>query len=272
MNCVIIIPIYKLFSDLTGNEIKSIVQCLRVLNKHHITFICQESFSDIYLYNELAIAENKIVEFKQFKKVYFDNIEGYNRLLLSKYFYDSFCKYDNMLIYQTDAYVFSDQLDFWCEQGYDYIGAPWFDGYSTPSSTKLIGVGNGGFSLRNIQKSIEILRRYSKVKIIFFLYKSLKIKRLSKIITLIKKININSRIIESGNIILDYSNIKEDGFWAEYISSLFLDFKVATIDDATRFSFEVNPKLLFELNEYQLPFGCHAWEKYDYSFWKNYIN
>ena len=86
MNCVIIIPIYKLFSDLTGNEIKSIVQCLRVLNKHHITFICQESFSDIYLYNELAIAENKIVEFKQFKKVYFDNIEGYNRLLLSKYF------------------------------------------------------------------------------------------------------------------------------------------------------------------------------------------
>jgi hypothetical protein len=177
-----------------------------------------------------------------------------------------------MLIYQTDAYVFSDQLDFWCEQGNDYIGAPWFDGYSTPSSTKIIGVGNGGFSLRNIQKSIEILRRYDKVKIIFFLYKSLKIKRLSKIITLIKKININSRIIESGSIILEYSNINEDGFWAEYIPSLFLDFKVATIDDATRFSFEVNPKLLFELNEYQLPFGCHAWEKYDYSFWKNYIN
>ena len=272
MNCVIIIPIYKPFLELTTNEVKSIVQCLRILKKHHISFICQESFSDIDLYNALAVGENKDVEFKQFKKKYFENIKGYNRLLLSRTFYDSFRKYDYMLIYQTDAYVFSDQLDFWCKKGYDYTGAPWFEGYFPSSSSKIIGVGNGGFSLRNIQKAIEILRRYNKLKNIFFLFRSLKIKWFLKTLAFIKKINTNSSIILSGNIILEYNNVKEDGFWSEYIPSLFSDFTVAPIDDAIRFSFEVNPRFLFELNEHQLPFGCHAWEKYDYSFWKNFIN
>ena len=30
-----------------------------------------------------------------------------------------------MLIYQLDAFVFQDDLAYWCQQNYDYIGAPW---------------------------------------------------------------------------------------------------------------------------------------------------
>ena len=40
-------------------------------------------------------------------------------------------------------------------------------------------------------------------------------------------------------------------------------FKVASFDEARKFSFECNPRKLFELNQNQLPFGCHAWQKHD---------
>jgi len=37
------------------------------------------------------------------------------------------------------------------------------------------------------------------------------------------------------------------------------------------FSFEVGPKHCFEKNNQTLPFGCHAWAKYDREFWKPYL-
>ena len=41
--------------------------------------------------------------------------------------------------------------------------------------------------------------------------------------------------------------------------------------DALRFSFEVNPKSLYKMNNDKLPFGCHGWRKYDPDFWKQFI-
>ena len=38
--------------------------------------------------------------------------------------YSRFEKYEYMLIYQLDAFVFSDRLMEFVEAGYDYIGAP----------------------------------------------------------------------------------------------------------------------------------------------------
>lgn len=44
--------------------------------------------------------------------------------MLEADFYRRFGKYKYMLIYQLDAFVFSDKLLDFCEMGYDYIGAP----------------------------------------------------------------------------------------------------------------------------------------------------
>jgi hypothetical protein len=44
--------------------------------------------------------------------------------MLSIDFYKRFRDYKFILIYQLDAYVFRDELEYWCEQDYDFIGAP----------------------------------------------------------------------------------------------------------------------------------------------------
>ncbi|MGC8804066.1 MAG: DUF5672 family protein, partial [Bacteroidales bacterium] len=49
-------------------------------------------------------------------------------------------------------------------------------------------------------------------------------------------------------------------------------FKVASFDQAFKFSMEYNCEKLFELNNHQLPFGCHQWYKGEFlKFWKRYI-
>lgn len=59
----------------------------------------------------------------------------------------------------------------------------------------------------------------------------------------------------------------------KYIASFFIrnDFNIAPVEIALKFSFETTPKQLYKRNNEQLPFGCHAWEKYDPEFWKPFI-
>ena len=49
------------------------------------------------------------------------------------------------------------------------------------------------------------------------------------------------------------------------------EFKVAKADVNYKFSFEVFPKRLYKMNGNKLPFGCHAFERYDYGFLKEFI-
>jgi len=44
--------------------------------------------------------------------------------MMSPAFYDAFKAFDYILIYQLDAFVFRDELEYFCSLGYDYIGAP----------------------------------------------------------------------------------------------------------------------------------------------------
>lgn len=70
--------------------------------------------------------------------------------MLNPDLYKRFIDYEFMLVYQLDAWVFRDELFYWCDQGFDYIGAPWYEGYEKATHTsKIISPsGNGGFSLR----------------------------------------------------------------------------------------------------------------------------
>ena len=80
--------------------------------------------------------------------------------MLSSVFYQEFEQYQYVLIAQTDSLVFSDDLNIWAEKGYSYIGAPWFEGYTQPTQPlRLTAVGNGGFSLRNVQDFLRVLNR-----------------------------------------------------------------------------------------------------------------
>lgn len=90
----------------------------------HICLICHEKL-DLSEYKSCFLDSQVDFCVRYFNEQYFDSRKSYNELMLSVDFYRSFREYQYMLIYQLDAFVFEDQLEYWCNKGYDYIGAPW---------------------------------------------------------------------------------------------------------------------------------------------------
>tara|TARA_B110000037_G_C16867071_1_gene402483 strand:- start:329 stop:544 length:216 start_codon:yes stop_codon:yes gene_type:complete len=64
----------------------------------------------------------------------------------------------------------------------------------------------------------------------------------------------------------------EDHYWSFHAKHLDNLFTIPTAEEAVSFAFECNPKKMFELNNQELPFGIHAWEKYDLKFVKSIYN
>ena len=125
---VVLIPIYK--TNLNNNENRSLEQCFRILSpKHKIIFFASENLQTSF-YEEFCLKNNITFEVERFEDKYFEDVRGYNALMKNENFYKRFLNYDYMLIYQLDAYVFKDELLYWCDKGYDYIGAPWFEGFA----------------------------------------------------------------------------------------------------------------------------------------------
>ncbi len=63
----------------------------------------------------------------------------------------------------------------------------------------------------------------------------------------------------------------EDRVISEFMTRAIADFNLAPVSEACKFSFEVNPAILFKMNNNQLPMGCHAWWLYDLEFWRPHI-
>ena len=67
-----------------------------------------------------------------------------------------------------------------------------------------------------------------------------------------------------------YSNnysLNEDLFWSQRAKLFCPDFKIAPVELAIEFAFEANPRYCYKLINKKLPFGAHAWERYDKEFW-----
>ena len=72
--------------------------------------------------------------------------------------------------------------------------------------------------------------------------------------------------------LFDFGTLNEDFIWGIVIGSTFKDFNLPNFKMAIQFSFETRPSFLYDKNNRQLPFGCHAWRRYEFkSFWYNYI-
>lgn len=270
--CIIIIPIYK--KSITNDEQSSLVQCCNILQNFNICFVAPKGL-ECFEYKKIVSPLNINYSFKFFDKAHFENIISYSKFMLDKNFYKEFLEYKYMLIYQLDAWVFRDELQEWCSKGFDYIGAPWFEGYDCAgkNSSFLAKSGNGGFSLRNIENFYKTLLTYEEN------FKKSKIIPMNRIY---KKHGIVNFILHFFKIIERYYSKQntysyvfetqyEDTIIANYFETFNKNFKVATADEAIAFSFEVLPEILFEMNNNKLPFGCHAFKKYNWNFWKEYI-
>ena len=63
----------------------------------------------------------------------------------------------------------------------------------------------------------------------------------------------------------------EDVFWGTMAVTVDPTFKVAPFKTCLQFGFEGNPCLFLEKNHGELPFGGHAWPRYDREFWEPYL-
>jgi hypothetical protein len=62
-----------------------------------------------------------------------------------------------------------------------------------------------------------------------------------------------------------------DYFWSDEAVKYWPDFKIASVETGLKFAFEVAPRWCFERNGGRLPFGCHAWPRYDRAFWEPHL-
>ncbi len=256
---VIIIPTHR--SSLTSDDRISLKHLKRHLGKYDTFFVIPENISS-------KTFESLGFKVKKVDKDFFGTIRKYSNLLLTKKFYEDFKKYNFMLVYQLDALVFSSQIDKWMNSGYDYIAAPWFRpiiGYLTHKKGYPPSGGNGGFSLRNIHKTIKILEivNTSATRTSQNLFER-------KLWFLLAVLTGKSHEVWLKAPALDYP-FYEDGFWALEAPKYDSTYKIPSFKLALKFAFEKFPRRCFEVNNKKLPFGCHAWERYDKEFWKPYL-
>lgn len=265
-NIVVLIPSEKIiFSD---DEKLSIAKCRKILARYPIMFVLPEKYRDSRKPNEL---EGLTIEY--FPDRYFRSTRTYSRLLLSVDFYSRFRKHEYMLIHQTDAMVFRDELLDWAEKSYDYVGAPWFAGDCAGDDNSMVGVGNGGLSLRRIQTFIDVLEKGELTYDLERLYPipahfGLRNLALLKTFICLKNMGIilPYRKIFTG-FLFTHRHPNEDIFWGAFARLFSSSFKIPSCEEALKFSVEVNPRRCFEMLGQKLPFGCHAWAKWDRKFW-----
>lgn len=257
--CVVVIPIHS--STPSEMELISFQQCFRILGNHAIKIIAPKGLN-LTKYNSVIHSFNVVF----IDPIWQSSIEKYNKLKLSLFFYKLFDDYEFLMTYELDAFVFKDDLLFWCEKGFDYIGSPWFMGYEKPT-TEFLGVGNSGFSLRNVQAMQSAIKKIYIKEAAFYPFGS-KNALLFKASTLFNYLLI---YFGENHTIQRAAHKNEDEFIANVITKKIKKFNVASIEEAIKFGFEVQPKFLYQMNKSTLPMGCHAWLKYDPEFWKPFI-
>ena len=272
----ITIPIYK--ETLDSFEIQSINRCIEILSQYSIYFVCSKTLNTSFYKAHFQ----DIKKYMFFDKQYFESLRGYNQLLLNINYYEVFSKYEYMLVYQTDCYVFKDELLYWASKNFDYIGGVWFKNFHNYNNNKpkLWFPGNGGFSLRKISTFIKVLNSKKRLKN----YSQLEEEK--------KKLGKTKGLKSFKNSILFFLKFfgykNSVSFYAKhfdnnedvFFSNLCMEYhmlKVPKVSDALLFSWDSNPEYLYQqLN--QLPFGSHAWFRDDKpyennrAFWLNIIN
>ncbi|MEX2527833.1 MAG: DUF5672 family protein [Gemmatimonadota bacterium] len=225
---------------MTAFERASAQRCREVLSRYPRVIAAPASL-DLSLLQGILEPDDII----RFSDDHFRSTRSYSALLRGPHFYDLCPDWVYALIYQLDSFVFLDELEFWCGQDIDYVGAPWpnFDWVGEgrhawlrhlPIPWSRLGeVGNGGFSLR----------------------------RLSTFRRLSRKWQVPGKFI----------NVNEDLYWSWVMPILEPSFQIPPAHVARAFAVELAPSE--EVSKAgRLPFGCHAFERYEPEFWMDLLD
>jgi hypothetical protein len=234
----------------------------------------------------LLMPDNVSVEREGFKSIrfpvkFFGSAAAHNHLLMWPRFYRAFESYEYILMYHLDSLVLGNDLEEWCKAGYDYIGAPWLPCSDTPW-VKEPRVGNGGFALMKVESVLKVLHnRYRNEPATYWSDLLTRNRaRCGLLIPLLERFQkwfpesrIVNRPLEDWRITAEPAKFgrNNDFFWSFDAMRHLPGFKLAPVNEGLRFAFEAAPRLCFEMNGQNLPFGCHAWTKFDRAFWEPHL-
>lgn len=218
----VVIPTHKV--ELNELEKISLAQCKKVLGKYPLIFALPEGKDFSFLKSDDSVI--------RFPAQCFADIKAYNNLMVSPFFYEAFKDYDYILIYELDAFVFRDELEYFCSLGYDYIGAPWavYFPWFWRNWKTMSRVGNSGLCLRNVKAHYNLLTEHTDF--------------------------VNSLKHLNNDVIYSRCGKRPD-----------CDFHIAPYYVGIKFSTEVLNLRILKKNGGNPPFGCHAWHKYSKDFY-----
>ena len=228
----------------------------------------------------LLVPEGLRFDFEGFQHIEFPNrffgsAANHGKLLGTRAFYRAFLDYEFVFFYHFDSLVFSDQLADWCERDIDYIGPPWIKCEDSPWVDRP-RVGNGGFTLLRVDAALKALTaRYMErpSSYWFDLFTAYAPPWLVKVLERNEWFWPAKRLMQEWREVHNPNahNRNNDMFWSDFAKLFDPDFKVASLEDGLRFAFEVSPKTCLEMNGGRMPFGCHAWGRYDRAFWEPHL-
>ena len=231
---IIIIPVYKEKLDIY--ECVALNQLHRTLGRYPMCFIAPRGLQ--MRYDSLGKSINTVF----FDKRFFKSKKAYSSMLLSPEFYEKFSQFKFMLIYQLDAFVFSDELEKFCRMDYDYIGAPVSRNVTVWCALDK-RIGNGGFSLRKVRSCYDLCKRRDEV---------------------FKK---KPSAWDNNEFLL-----WEDLFFSFAGTKTEFHIHTPSYSVAQEFAVEHDGRHAFKkIRGGWRPFGCHGWVQNDYCFWRPLI-
>lgn len=229
--CVVVIPVYKQkLSQFEKDNLRNTV--IKLKDSYDICIIGPNSLKVSSLSKEF----NYKFQYKKYKNSIFKSKESYSLLLESIDFYDTFSDWEYMLLVQLDVWIFgtAKDLEKFFIYNYAYIGAPWSKKYiMTAFGIDDEFCGNGGLSLRNTSKMMNILSNS----------------------------NINAE---------KYITVEDQ--YISYMIYNDNEYDICLVDIALQFSIDNEPEYWHKrLGDMKYPFGVHMGKKEFREYWSSYI-
>ena len=180
MNNKCVICVYNHKQNISKSEHLSLLRifdfCIKNNLIDNLLFIIPQSFNvDLFISTYLLkfINDNNIDDYQfryiKYSDICFSSINAYNNMLvLNVNHYGDISNYDYILTYQLDGYIFDNELDYFLNKNYDYIGGYYLPVFSDRSKynnydnidTEHHLSMNGGVSLKNIKFCIDSIKKY----------------------------------------------------------------------------------------------------------------
>ena len=242
--CCIVVTSYK--TSLDENEKLNIDRLFSLYKDKYDIVLVYPNNKKIDWYNK----NFNFTDILLLDSIYFDSYpDGYNSLMLSNFFYKLFAKYKYILIHHPDSIIIKDELEYWINKDYEYIGSPFIYDIgpnnvdimtsivTNNSNLNFVNDMNGGLCLKKISWFLDITEQYET-----------KLQQISKSL----KLNEDQILLMLNLLNLDLSKYK------------FPKFK-----ESINFSWSAKPYLLMQINNGELPFGLHAYNTIYKYFYEN---